>query len=87
VAEGGKGLDALESGGIEQVLSGDEEPAFMTSGIHVDTEKLFDEIARYLAVVDVFRSADCEPRWRPEAVGAALPAPTAELVEQVRSVH
>ena len=31
------------------------------------TEGLVDEIARYLAAVDVFRDADCEPTWRPES--------------------
>jgi len=31
-----------------------------------DPNALIDEIARYLAVVDLFRAADCEPTWRPE---------------------
>ena len=29
-------------------------------------EKLIDEINRYLAAVDAFRAANCEPTWRPE---------------------
>jgi hypothetical protein len=29
-------------------------------------EELIDEIVRYLAVVDAFRAAGCEPIWRPE---------------------
>lgn len=32
----------------------------------IDREALIDEIARYLAVVDTFRAANCEPVWRPE---------------------
>ena len=31
-----------------------------------DPDALIDEVARYLAVVDAFRAADCEPTWRPE---------------------
>jgi hypothetical protein len=30
------------------------------------TEALIDEIARYLAAVDVFRAEACEPTWLPE---------------------
>jgi hypothetical protein len=32
----------------------------------VDIEALVGEIERYLAAVDAFREADCEPRWRRE---------------------
>ena len=45
---------------------------------HEHTEGLIEEIARYLATVDVFRSVGCEPTWRPESV---RPAP---LLEQPR---
>lgn len=38
-----------------------------------DPNALVDEIARYLAVVDVFRAADCEPTWRPELTVAVEP--------------
>ena len=31
-----------------------------------DTQKLIEEIDRYLAAVDLFRSESCEPTWRPE---------------------
>ena len=31
-----------------------------------DTKKLIEEIDRYLAAVDLFRSENCEPTWRPE---------------------
>jgi hypothetical protein len=37
--------------------------------------ELIEEIARYLAAVDVFRSVGCEPTWRPETV---RPAPLPE---------
>jgi hypothetical protein len=30
----------------------------------IDIEQLIEEILRYLAAVDVFRSEACEPRWR-----------------------
>jgi hypothetical protein len=33
---------------------------------HDITEALIDEITRYLAAVDVFRSEECEPTWLPE---------------------
>ncbi len=33
---------------------------------HTDTGKLFEEIDRYLAAVDLFRAAGCELTWRPE---------------------
>jgi len=29
--------------------------------------ELIDEIARYLATVELFRSLGCEPCWRPES--------------------
>ena len=32
----------------------------------IDSETLIAEIIRYLAAVDVFRAAECEPTWRPE---------------------
>ena len=32
----------------------------------VDIEALVIEIERYLAAVDVFREAGCEPRWKRE---------------------
>ena len=31
-----------------------------------DTQKLLEEIDRYLAAVDLFRAENCEPTWRPE---------------------
>ncbi len=46
----------------------------MTLTLDTDTKTLIDEITRYLAAVDVFRAAGCEPSWRPEA-SAAVSAP------------
>ena len=31
-----------------------------------ETEKLIEEIARYLETVEVFRAERCEPTWQPE---------------------
>ena len=33
------------------------------------SRELFEEITRYLATVEVFRSVGCEPTWRPEPAG------------------
>jgi hypothetical protein len=30
------------------------------------TDKLMEEVGRYLAAVDLFRELACEPTWRPE---------------------
>ena len=38
----------------------------MNEQTRIDPEALIREVARYLAVVDVFRAAHCEPSWRPE---------------------
>ena len=35
-----------------------------------DTKALIDEIARYLAAVDLFRALGSEPTWLPEATYA-----------------
>ncbi len=40
----------------------------MNEQAHIDSEALVVEIARYLAAVEAFRAADCEPSWRPEPV-------------------
>ena len=36
----------------------------------IDTTALIDEIARYLAAVDLFRALGSEPTWLPEAIFA-----------------
>jgi len=38
----------------------------MNQQIHIDN-KLFLEIKRYLAAVDLYRAEHCEPTWRPES--------------------
>ena len=45
----------------------------MTEELDIDAASLADEIARYLAVVDAFRAADCEPTWRPEPSAFVVP--------------
>ena len=39
----------------------------------IDSETLVVEIARYLAVVEAFRAANCEPIWRPELESSSKP--------------
>lgn len=46
----------------------------MNARLDIPTETLADEVARYLAAIDVFRALDCEPRWRPEIVPSDTPA-------------
>jgi len=36
-----------------------------------ETKRLMSEIRRYLAAVDAFRAAGCEPSWRPESLTSA----------------
>ena len=45
----------------------------MNEQAHIDSEALVVEIARYLAAVDVFRAANCEPIWRPELESSSKP--------------
>lgn len=47
------------------------------------SEALFREIARYLAVVDLYRAEHCEPTWLPE------PAPRGAVLElfKARAEH
>jgi hypothetical protein len=52
------------------------------------TEDLLDEIARYLAAVDVFRAEACEPTWLPEPSWSRVDAkPVRDLRDQVRATH
>lgn len=48
----------------------------------VDTEQLVEEIARYLAVVDLFRALGCDPTWRSEA--AHTPTTSGDEPQQSR---
>ena len=38
----------------------------MNENLSIDLEALGEEITRYLAAVELFRSLGCEPCWRPE---------------------
>ena len=49
--------------------------------------ELIDEIARYLAAVDVFRALDCEPAWRPESEPFATGIDDPRRREQITSAH
>jgi hypothetical protein len=40
--------------------------ATTASGWAIDVDDLLREIALYLAAIDAFRRAGCEPRWRRE---------------------
>lgn len=44
-----------------------------------ETDRLIEEIDRYLAAVDLFRALECEPTWRLE------PSPPSVLLEQFLS--
>jgi hypothetical protein len=46
-------------------LSGEREGEAV-NGKLIDVDALLREIARYLAAVDAFRAAACEPTWLPE---------------------
>ena len=49
--------------------------------------ELIDEIARYLAAVELFRSLGCEPRWRPESAPRAVATESPRQSEQITSTH
>jgi hypothetical protein len=38
----------------------------------IDTDKLVEEIDRYLTAIDLFRALGCEPTWRPESHAEAV---------------
>ena len=53
-----------------------------------DTQQLIEEIDRYLAAVDLFRSKSCEPTWRPEIhAEIAVLNPTAHAAVAVPDIH
>ena len=52
-----------------------------------DPNVLIDEIVRYLAVVDAFRAADCEPTWRPERAIAVEPESKPRSSRIEKSAH
>jgi hypothetical protein len=55
---------------------------------HDISEALLDEIARYLAAVDVFRAEACEPTWLPEPARSCVDEhPARALREQVHATR
>jgi hypothetical protein len=56
---------------VERILNTLRDCGDMNGLPDIDLDALLDEIARYLAAVDAFRAAACEPTWRPEPVAAA----------------
>lgn len=63
-------------------------PAAMLEQTETDMRKLVEEIDRYLAAVDIFRAADCEPTWRPEihseVVVSSVPLTSRQLPSDIR---
>jgi hypothetical protein len=55
---------------VERILSGLDHRGAMNERLAIDLDALLDEIARYLAAVDAFRAAACEPTWLPEPVAS-----------------
>ena len=57
----------------------------------IDNERqrrgLIDEIERYLAAVDVFRTLGCEPAWRPEWEPSAVGIEDVRRNEQIASAQ
>jgi hypothetical protein len=51
---------------FERVLNGVREREAVRQKPNIDLEALLREIAAYLAAVDAFRAAACEPTWLPE---------------------
>lgn len=45
----------------------------MDDVLATEVEKLVDEIGRYLAAVDAFRAANCEPKWLRELAPCRTP--------------
>jgi hypothetical protein len=63
---------------FEQTLSSRGDSGRMDELLDIDVDALLQEIARYLAAVDAFRAAACEPTWLPEpaaSTSAGTPAP------------
>ena len=51
---------------LERILSGEPEASGMNAKLHIDSQALMREVARYLAAVDAFRAELCEPTWLAE---------------------
>ena len=53
---------------FEPILRLPWDSGVMNEQTRIDPEALIREVTRYLAGVDAFRAANCEPNWRPELV-------------------
>jgi hypothetical protein len=59
----------------------------MNQQIHID-HKLFLEIKRYLAAVDLYRAEHCEPTWRSESASWPTPHESVPLrVQHTPTAH
>lgn len=55
----------------------------MKERLHIDSDELLLEIARYLSAVDVYRRENCAPTWLPESA----PSPVSVEPLQVGAEH
>jgi hypothetical protein len=51
------------------------------------SRELIEEITRYLATVEVFRSVGCEPTWRPEPTGLDTTDEPRHATTAIASAH
>jgi hypothetical protein len=61
---------------LERNLSAVGHGGAMNERLDIDFDGLLEEIARYLAAVEAFRAAACEPTWLPEPVAATSARPS-----------
>ena len=60
----------------------------MNEPLATDRNALIDEITRYLAAVEAFRAADCEPTWRPKSAMVAVAAESGRRSARIeKSAH
>jgi hypothetical protein len=57
-------------------LSAVEHGGAVNESFAIDLDALLEEIARYLAAVEAFRAAACEPTWLPETAAATSARPS-----------
>jgi hypothetical protein len=59
----------------------------MYENVSIDPDALSEEIVRYLAAVELFRSLGSKPVWRPEPDCASRQAPAPVPTDVARVVH
>ena len=64
----------MASSCLEQFLRDTDDHDAMERLATIDPMRLIQEVERYLAVVEAFRAAECEPTWRRELVPREAPA-------------